>query len=305
VAADGVKEGFACGIVRKRGVIPALEDEEFGAGDASCKGLSLFERLDGVAPCVDHQRRGADGRQQGADVKGVNRAAQARRGGGTGGGDLHRGEAVYLLAGGVGHVEGGEGLDEGAAVLAPAGLDQRGERVAFGRLGPAARETAEGEPTIEQERGHPLGPAHGEADRDGHALRGGEDGEAVEAGGVGHRLEVVGHCLKVEAGDIALGEAGAALIEAGDGEGRSQGVKKRPPDRAQPVEFEMRQPMAGAQERQARAGRGESDGGAVAGTGVPYSLVGRSGRVAAGGRVIAVTGQTRRMPRRGTVRMID
>jgi hypothetical protein len=46
-----------------------LEDEEFGAGDASSKGLSLFNRLDGIAPCVDHQRRGADGRQQGADVE--------------------------------------------------------------------------------------------------------------------------------------------------------------------------------------------------------------------------------------------
>jgi hypothetical protein len=69
VAADGRQKGFACGILRQRGTVAALEDEEFSTGDAGGKGLGLVERLNCVVPGVDHQRRGADSRQQGAGVE--------------------------------------------------------------------------------------------------------------------------------------------------------------------------------------------------------------------------------------------
>src|SRR5688500_14380076 len=79
-------------------------------------------------------------------------------------------------------------------------------------------------------------------DRDRSSVRDPEKGEPLQAGRVANSLEIADPRVQRELPDVTIRQPAAALVVANDGIGPSELVQPMAPNRAVPIELEMREP---------------------------------------------------------------
>src|SRR5262249_60379076 len=96
----------------------------------------------------------------------------------------------------------------------------------------------------------------GVSDRDLGALREPEQRKPLDASGLDHRLEVGHPCVEREVLDLPVGEPCPALVVSDDLVGLAEPRQPGMPERAPPVELEVREPVRRLDERWALPSRG-------------------------------------------------
>src|SRR4051794_12285442 len=107
--------------------------------------------------------------------------------------------------------------------------------------------------TANDQGAHPVGMTGCVRNADGASLRHAEQRETAQVQGVSERFEIAHHCFEREVRGIAIGKAGAALVVADQGAANAELAKEVAPDRAQPVELEVTEPMGGTDQHGTRA----------------------------------------------------
>ena len=153
-----------------------------------------------------------------------------------------------------GNVRGREELPEHGVVLTPSLAHEGGQRFARGDLvGAAALAPALHIAAVKNEAGDALGMSHGVGDRHRAALRHAEQREALEPARIDDALQVGDHRLEGKVGHVPVRQAVAALVVANKRVPLRQAVDPVLPDRALPVELEVRHPVGRPNDRRARA----------------------------------------------------
>ena len=124
-------------------------------------------------------------------------------------------------------------------------------------------ELVSGEAAVEDQPGEPLRVPGGVLDRHRPALRHRQQGEAVEPGVVGDRLEIGDPGLEAVVGHPAVRQPVTPLVVADHGRDPAELDQVVPPDRALPVELQVAQPARVDQQRRAGAVDGVRDPDAV------------------------------------------
>ena len=200
-------------------------------------------------------------------------------------------EPVGLLLGAIGNELRGEELAERRIFLPPAETHQGEHRVGGLLLGLRSCPLVQthGIAAEQDQARHPLGMPDRITDGDGAALADAEQDEAVEAGGVDHGFEIVHETLERDVRHVAVRQAVAARVVADQRVIARQFAIEMPPDRTFQIEFEMRHPVAGLDDRRPLPGFGPGQLHAVLGLAEVDVLLGK--RLAAGsGSPIAVSG---------------
>ena len=124
--------------------------------------------------------------------------------------------------------------------VCPAGTDRGGQRLLLGTL------PAELPPTcvaaVQDQVRDPFGVAGRVGKGDGRSLGYAEQSEAVDAYGVHHCLEVCHPRVDREVADLTVRQAAPALVVPDQRVAGGEPLEPMPPDRALPVELEVRQP---------------------------------------------------------------
>src|SRR5262245_64569856 len=114
--------------------------------------------------------------------------------------------------------------------------------------------------------------AHGVLDADRTALRDAEEREALDADCVDYCFQIRDLRRQPKVGDLPVGQPAAPRIVANELPATRKVAEPVAPDRALPVEFEVRQPVRSLDERRTGAGYGVGEPDTVGGLEEPDRL---------------------------------
>ena len=250
-------------LVLQHDVVVALERHQSGAADVGGEVAGVVEGVHPVTAAVEDQHRQVEVGQQVTGVGAVVLTTRQDRGGGGDRLPLQLVEPAHLLLRGVRDHHRGEHPPELRGRPLPADRDQCLERVVEGDLLGGRSGHRSGVAAVEHQPAQPLGVARGVLDRDRPALRHRQQREPVEPGMVSDRFQVLDPSLQRVVGDVAVGQAVAALVEPDHGRHLAQLDQVVAPHRALPVELQVAEPAGVEQQRWPGAVDGVRDRGAI------------------------------------------